>query len=204
MKTQFIVLDGGEGAGKTSLIKKLKLHFGDKIVTTREPGGSPKAEKIREYIFAHPELTARQQFDKFWEAREVHIKETILPALETGKMVICDRFDSSTYAYQICEKKNRELIPNFWENRKRIVGETEPDLYIYMDVDVETGLARKEGQEGEVLNHFDHVAVEDQKRRQEGFREFFENVPHQIVDVNESADNVLKQIVAIVEKRLVA
>ena len=84
------------------------------------------------------------------------------------------------------------------------MGETEPDLYIYMDVDVETGLARKEGQEGEVLNHFDHVTVEDQKRRQEGFREFFENVPHQIVDVNESADNVLKQIVAIVEKRLVA
>ncbi len=204
MKTApFIVLDGGEGAGKTTLLKRLKSHFGDTLVATREPGGSPEAEAIRAYIFAHPEFTPKEQFDLFWKARELHLRQTIIPAIESGKMVVCDRFDSSTFAYQLVEKGNMELEPDFWEKREQIVGTQAPDLYIYLDVDVETGLRRKhvQQQEGkEVLNHFDDASVEDQKRRQHGFLTFFQRVPHRVVDANRGIDEVYDDLVKILEE----
>jgi len=201
-KIPFIVLDGGEGAGKTTLLQRLKNHFGNRLVATREPGGSPKAEEIRTYIFAHPELTAREQFNKFWEARQSHLEETIRPALNAGIMVVCDRFDSSTFAYQIVEKLHPELIEDFWKYRREIIGETQPDLYVYLDVAVEVGLARKATQSDVQLNHFDAADINDQKRRQEGFRDFFKHVPHQVIDANRSADEVYADLVTILESRM--
>jgi dTMP kinase len=201
-KAPFIVIDGGEGAGKSTLILRLKQYFGQRVITTREPGGSPKAEEIRSYIFAHPELSPREVFDEFWAARKDHVIETIKPSLEKGLMVICDRFDSSTFAYQIYEKNHPELIDDFWKYRRDIVDEVAPNLYIYMDVDVETGLKRKLIQKDAQLNYLDHASVEDQKRRQVGFREFFKHVTHTIVDANKTEDEVFQKVVTILERML--
>lgn len=201
-KAPFFVLDGGEGAGKSTLLKRLKAHYGDRLVATREPGGCPRAEALRTEIFAHAEWSAQQQFDEFWRARAYHIEDTIRPALEAGKIVVCDRFDSSTFAYQIWEKKHPELIEDFWEKRRAIVGDNEPNLYIYMDVDVERGLARKKSTDGIEITHFDVVDIEDQKRRQDGFKKFFGYVPHVIVDANKSEDEVFAELVGILESRL--
>lgn len=199
MKIPFFVLEGGEGAGKTTQIKRLKEYFGDRIVITREPGGSPTAEAIRTYIFAHPELTALEQFEKFWEARESHLKETIRPALEAGKIVVSDRFDSSTFAYQIRAKETPELVDAFWQYRKSILGDTVPSLYIYLDIDSKVGLARKAKQKDGEVTHFDQWELPLHERMREGFSEFFTHVPHQIIDAARSEDEVFVDLVDILE-----
>jgi dTMP kinase len=103
-KGKFIVLDSGEGAGKTLQLKRAEEFFGDKILVTREPGGSKYAEQIRELILHSiyaSQADAKTLFALFWAARADHLDKTIRPALLAGKTVLTDRFDSSTYAYQI-------------------------------------------------------------------------------------------------------
>ena len=206
-KTPFFVIDGGDGAGKSTLITRLKKYFGERLVATREPGGCPRAEAIRAEIFAHAEWSTQQQFNEFWRARGYHIEDTIQPAIKAGKIVISDRFDSSTFAYQIWEKKHPELIESFWEQRREVIGKMEPQLYLYLNLDVETGLARKAqvaGKGGEVT-HFDMASVDAHKRRQEGYMTFFGYLPRDqtvIIDASQSEDKVFADVVKILESHL--
>src|SRR5690242_17210385 len=106
MRGKFVVVDGGEGAGKSTVVKRVVEHcqaHGRDIIATREPGGSPFAEKIRELILSPDAKAADAEvmFGLFWAARRSHLVETVFPALEEGTSVLCDRFDSSTWAYQI-------------------------------------------------------------------------------------------------------
>lgn len=197
----FIVLDGGDGAGKTKQRQLLKEKYGDDVVDTREPGGSPYAEEIRNIILNSENAKgadARTMAGLFWAARRDHIVNTIVPALESGKIVICDRFDSSTYAYQIFGQGAEELKENFFDLREFFLQGCEPDLYIYMDVDIETGLARKKGQ-GDELNHFDDRELDFYKKMKQGFAEFLEKVPHKTVDANKSISQVHEELVSIID-----
>jgi dTMP kinase len=199
MKTgKFFVIDGGDGSGKSTQIKRLKAHLGDRALITREPGGCPRAEIIREEIFAHREWPERKQFEEFWRARTYHFEDTIIPALIAGRIIISDRLDSSTWSYQIAQNNHPELIPLFWELRRKVMGGFEPDLYIYFDIDVEIGLARKAIQKNE-LNHFDLVSVENHRRRQLGYKEFLSYVPHRIIDASRPEDKVFDEIISILE-----
>jgi dTMP kinase len=202
-KPQFIVIDGGDGAGKSTLIKRLKAHFGDAAVVTREPGGSPYAEEIRRVILNSPlasQADARTHFGLFWSARADHLKNTIRPALAAGKTVITDRFDSSTFAYQIYAQEAEELRDFFWEIREFFLDGTTPDLYIYLDVDVRTGLARKAGQDASENNHFDERKVDFHERMRKGLKEFLNHVPHEVVDANRTEDEVFRRVLAILER----
>src|SRR5690625_3268700 len=101
----FITLEGGDGAGKTSIIPSIKKKLeqrGYDVVTTREPGGSVIAEKIRNIILdpEHIEMDARTEALLYAAARRQHLVEIVLPALEKGKVVLCDRFTDSSLAYQ--------------------------------------------------------------------------------------------------------
>ena len=129
----FIVLEGGEGAGKSSQMESLKKDFGDNFVFTREPVGSLYAEEIRNLILKSPNASqadAKTLFALFWAARADHLKNTILPALDAGKHVICDRFDSSTFAYQIYGQEAHELEDFFWKMRDFYLQDIKPDVYI--------------------------------------------------------------------------
>lgn len=176
----FVVLDGGEGSGKTLLLKKVAELHNENIVFTREPGGSMYAEEIRNLILNSSnakQADANTFFSLFWAARADHLKNIIIPALNDGKIVICDRFDSSTYAYQIVAQGARELKELFWLTREHFLekGEYEPDIYVYLDVDPETGLARKNKQVDAEKNHFDERELDFHKKLRQGFKEFFEN-----------------------------
>ncbi|MCX6717094.1 MAG: dTMP kinase, partial [Candidatus Taylorbacteria bacterium] len=154
-KGLFIVVDSGEGAGKTSQLNRAKEVFGDSLVLTREPCGSPYAEEIRNIILKSPnagQADANTLFALFWAARADHMKNTIIPALEAGKTVISDRFDSSTFAYQIIAQEAKELKDFFWQMRDFYLGDLKPDIYIYFDIDPVIGLARKTGQGPEEIN----------------------------------------------------
>lgn len=148
MAGQFITFEGGEGSGKSSQINILKSKLIDKgidVVCTREPGGTPSAEILRELVTTgevnkwEPMTEALLMFASRYE----HTKNLITPSLENGKWVLCDRFYHSTYAYQ---GLGHGLGLKAMEALKKIsIGEIEPDLVFFLDIDPMEGIKRTMG-----------------------------------------------------------
>ena len=148
MASQFITFEGGEGSGKSSQINILKSKLIDKgidVVCTREPGGTPPAEILRELVTTgevnkwEPMTEALLMFASRYE----HTKNLIIPSLENGKWVLCDRFYHSTYAYQ---GLGHGLGLEAMEALKKIsIGEIEPDLVFFLDIDPMEGIKRTMG-----------------------------------------------------------
>jgi dTMP kinase len=204
-KGLFIVLDGGEGSGKSTLLKMIKEYYGDRVVVSREPGGSKYAEKIRKVILDSKyakDADGKTMFALFWAARADHLANTIIPALNSGKIVVSDRFDSSTYAYQIEAQGSRELEDFFWLIREKFLGQYKPDSYVYLDVRPEAGLARKKTQKDERKNHFDKRKLDFHYRLREGFKEFFMQTNHgiksSIIDAENSKEKVFEDFRRII------
>ncbi len=200
---KFIILEGGEGAGKSSQLRDIKELYGDKIITTREPGGTPYAEEIRRIILKSEnadQADAKTHFALFWAARADHLKNKIIPALESGINVISDRFDSSTFAYQIYGQEAKELEGFFWQMRDFYLGDNKPDIYIYLDVSAEEGLRRKSFQSEDENNHFDDRKVDFHNRMRNGFTEFLKRVPSVVIDANPSKMEVKKALIEAVDK----
>lgn len=142
---KFISLEGPDGSGKSSVIKELKKQLNDlgyEVVTTREPGGSPIAERIREVILDvnNTAMDAKTEALLFAASRRQHLVETILPALEEGKIVLSDRFIDSSIAYQGVARG----IPaeDIWAINQFGIEDHMPDLTLLIDVSAEVGLER--------------------------------------------------------------
>lgn len=144
-KGLFITLEGGEGAGKSTLIKALSARLsnaGRIVETTREPGGTEGAEAIRALLVqgAGDRWTPTTEVLLFYAARQDHLDRKIRPALAAGSVVLCDRFADSTRAYQgAAGGTGSELVEQL---DVLIVGETQPDLTLILDLPPEAGLAR--------------------------------------------------------------
>ena len=205
-KGTFIVIDGGEGSGTTTVSKKLVEQFGWGAVYTREPGGSPYAEQIRNLVLSDEAKTsdAETQFALFWAARRDHIKRTIAPALAEGKLVLCDRFDSSTYAYQLIAQDQIQLLELFWKIREHFLGDYVPDAYILLDVDPKIGIARAKGRAGE-LNHFDKRKIEFHEKVNKGLKEFIMTKVDGgvVINAEQPLDTVLKNTWDAIQEKLV-
>jgi dTMP kinase len=148
---RFITLEGGEGVGKSVQAKRLDERLqalGLKVVRTREPGGSPAAEALREAILSGfaADVGPAAQALLFAAARLDHLDRTILPALESGAWVVCDRFADSTRAYQGAAGN---LSPDFVASLERLtVGANRPDLTLILDLAPEVGLKRAAERQG--------------------------------------------------------
>lgn len=189
---KFIVVDGGEGAGKTAVLKWFaETSLGKKFLITHEPGGTEFADKIRTLALSKEAVLAgaETQFGLMWAARADHLQHKILPAVEKGVNVICDRFDSATYAYQICAQSAGHLENLFWQTREAFLREIKPGLYIFFDVEPEIGLKRVANRKGK-KTHFDKRKLDFHKKVRAGFLEFFKKVPHKIIDANQNLDKV--------------
>jgi dTMP kinase len=142
---KFITLEGTEGVGKTTnleFIKETLLGRGIPLLVTREPGGTPLAEEIREILLAPRDeaVSAKAELLLIFAARAQHIEEKIKPALSRGEWVLCDRFTDATYAYQ---GYGRGLPLDVISALETMVqGDLRPDLTIILDIDVEQGMAR--------------------------------------------------------------
>ena len=142
---KFITVEGIEGTGKTTNIDFLTGLIearGHSVVRTREPGGTPMAEKIRQLLLDHGQepLPSIAELLLFFAARSLHIRNTIVPALKDGRWVICDRFTDASRAYQGC---GRGLELDRIERLAEWVQEgLEPDLTLLLDAPAETGMAR--------------------------------------------------------------
>lgn len=169
----FITLEGGEGAGKTSAITAMREQLqarGHEVVLTREPGGTPLAERIRELVL-QPQgeaLVADAELLLVFAARAQHVQRVIRPALQRGAFVISDRFTDSSYAYQ-GEGRGLEAA---WiaELERRVVG-LQPSLTLLLDLDVREGRARTAGRdlwpdriESEQDDFFERVRLGYRKR----------------------------------------
>lgn len=141
---RFITLEGGEGAGKSTVIAALRDALeaaGEDVVCTREPGGTPLAEEIRGLLLdpQHEAAVPHAELLLVFAARAQHVKQTILPALQRGAWVICDRFTDSSYAYQ---GGGRGLDAAFIaELERRAVGIL-PAMTLLLDIDVREGRVR--------------------------------------------------------------
>ncbi len=143
MSGVFITFEGGEGAGKTTLIEAIlpKLSSQRKVLKTREPGGTFLGETIRDMLLKHKEpLSSYAELSLFLASRAQHVEETILPALRSGKVVLCDRFHDSTIAYQgFARGLGMSEVEAFC---KFLSQGLEPALTLYLDIDPEVGLMR--------------------------------------------------------------
>ena len=205
-KAKFIVIEGGEGSGKSSLLNTLKETLGDKILTTREPGGSPYAELIRTAALKNPlakTAPAETTLCLMFAARFDNMQNMIKPGLDQGTPVIADRFDASSYAYQIHAQANGDLEEIFWNLRKRLT--IVPDLYIFVDVAPEEGLRRANRRnqsllEGQKYDHFDDRELDFHKKVREGYLQFFKKVPHIVIDANRPLAKVKKDFIQAIQK----
>lgn len=164
-KGLFIVFEGGEGAGKTTLIQSMKQLFeevGREVVVIREPGGTPFAEKVRELYLTTEGLSGEAAGLLMNASRVDNIKKIINPALEEGKVVISDRFSASSLVYQGLRKGEYEEVNRI---TKHI-----PMLTFFVDVPPEIGIQRIFDNNRET-NRLDHMPMEQHQKIYEGFHQ---------------------------------
>ncbi|MBD8034977.1 MULTISPECIES: dTMP kinase [Solibacillus] len=192
----FITFEGGEGAGKTSVLKAIGERLKEKQIDallTREPGGIEIAEKIRAVILdpAHTEMHERTEALLYAAARSQHFYEKILPALDKGKHVLCDRFIDSSLAYQGYAREigvNEVLAINEFAIGKRL-----PDVTIFFNISPEKGLARIHSTRIDELNRLDIESLAFHKKVYEGYEDAMRRYPERFKIIN--ADQELEQVI---------
>jgi dTMP kinase len=199
----FITFEGGEGTGKTTLIQGIAkaLRTSHDVITTREPGGSMIAEAIRDIILnpKYHGVTPYTEALLLAASRAQHLDEVILPALKQNKIVLCDRYVDSSLAYQAYA---RDLGFDFVLSINRYAVENLPDLTFYIDLDPEIGLSRIAHRDK--YDRLDQEALDFHTRVRKGYLEVTKRYNNRIVliDGNQSIEEIEKQILAEIEKRL--
>lgn len=210
----FITFEGGEGAGKTTQINKLASSLteaGHKVITTREPGGTPEAEKIRDFVVQRDggDWSPMAETLLFFAARIMHVEKVIQPTLDNGKIIICDRFTDTTRAYQ---GYGHGLDLDKIENLKQsVLGDLEPDITFILDIAPKAGLERSEKRlAAEALNirqkedRFENLELKFHERLRNGFLEIAKNNPDRciLIDATQDMKNITKTILETVNKKL--
>ena len=204
-KGYFISFEGIDGSGKSTQIQKLAEFLESRdfdIVITREPGGSTGGEEIRNLLLQGnvDRWSPETEILLFTAARRDHLERIILPALEAGKIVICDRFTDSTRMYQGMRGVNlRNLVDTL--NEKVI--KFDPDLTIVIDINPEISLKRAKSRKT-VEERFEDFGVDLQMKMREGFLELAKEFVNRIEVVNgqQSIDELAKDICSLVKAKL--
>lgn len=190
----FIDIEGGEGAGKTFQIEKLRLQLekeGITCVKTREPGGGKVSERIRDIILTE-DIDPYTEAYLFASARREHVVNLIKPSLKEGKFVLCDRFVHSSIVYQgYARNLGMDYIREL--NDKAVDG-CYPDIVFYLDIEPEVGLSRIKNNNRET-NRLDNEAMEFHKKVREGFLKLAEeDNTFIVINANQSPDEVFNDI----------
>lgn len=207
----FITFEGGEGAGKSTQCRRLKSELerqGYEVVLTREPGGVPEAEKIRDLLVQRDggNWTPMAECLLFFAARQMHVEKLIKPALAAGKIVISDRFTDSTVAYQ-GYGHGFDLV-TIHAIEKLTLGGFEPDITFLLDLPVEEGLRRSLKQKDQAAgrenteDRFEKMDTSFHEKLRQGFLKIASENPDRchVIDATQSSDNVYAKILEEMKK----
>lgn len=203
LRGRFITLEGGEGVGKTTnlaFVRDWLKERGIDCLMTREPGGTPLAEDIRELLLCHREETVSDLTELLliFAARAQHIDQVIKPALAAGQWVLCDRFTDATFAYQ---GGGRQMDWACIETLQQLVqGTLQPDMTLYLDMAVGDGLKRVR-QRG-VPDRFESQDESFFHRVREAYQRRAQSSPERFrsVDASQPLDAVQRQLAAVLEQ----
>jgi len=205
-RARFVTLEGGEGAGKSTQVARLKEWIearGHRCITTREPGGAPGAEMVRKLLVEGP----AERWDGVTEAllhfaaRREHLRTTVLPAIASGTWVVSDRFADSTMAYQgYGHGIDRAMLGALYD---MTVGDFRPDLTLILDLPVDAGLARAAARRGKETR-YESLPVGFHERVRAGFLEIAAADPERCVVIDASAgiDDIARSIADALAARL--
>ena len=208
MRGIFITIEGPDGSGKTTalqqVVPRLQQEMNRKVVATREPGGSPIAEKIRSLILdpSHTDMDSRTEALLYAASRRQHLIEKVLPVLESGDVIFCDRFVDSSIAYQgyargIGEEGIREI------NQFATEG-IEPDVTLYIDVPAEVGIQRIHANlDDREYNRLDQEKLAFHEKVRAGYLQLAKANPERIVvvDGTMSREEVAESCYQIIKNR---
>ena len=201
----FISFEGTEGVGKSTLIASLNNALSGEydVVITREPGGTPLAEQIRELLLT-PKLELMNSATELlliYAARVQHVDQVILPALAQNKVVLCDRFVDASVAYQHggrgMDKSQIDLLTNTFVAKM-------PDLTFWLDLPVEQGMQRAKNRGA--LDRFEQEKTEFFKSIQASYRQLAEQNPQRIIrlDASQSAEQLFEKALSIIQEKMKA
>jgi len=209
----FITFEGADGTGKTTLVAALALRLraaGIDVVTTREPGGTAGADEIRRLLVtgATSRWSAMTELLLFNAARRDHVEKRILPAIESGQVVLCDRFVDSTRAYQAASMSGRQGIERALINRLHsdVIG-VDPDLTIVLDADpkVTAGrVVRQVADNGGAERRFEGLGLAFQEKLRQAYLAIAGDYPERcvVVDAARPSAAVLEDVAEMVETRI--
>lgn len=203
----FITVEGGEGAGKTSAIEAIMsavTELGYEAISTREPGGIPIAEQIRAVVLdtKNTAMDKRTEALLYAAARRQHLAEKVIPALESGKVVVCDRFIDSSLAYQ---GYARGLgVDEVLAVNRFAIADWMPDLTLFLDVSPEVGLSRIQADRNREVNRLDLETMRFHELVREGYYEVLRRFPERVhrIDAEQPPDLVAERIRQIVNQTL--
>jgi dTMP kinase len=202
----FITFEGGEGAGKSTQIKRLAAHLkaqGRDVLFTREPGGTPSAEQVRALLVNGDasmwSSTAEALLN--YAARDAHLRHIIRPALLRDQTVLCDRFMDSTRAYQgVAGDCPMSLIDTLEE---QVVGATRPDLTLIFDLDPALGLARAKQRGAGIEDRYERKGLKFHEALRMGFLDIAKRQPERcgVLDASQEPDDVWTSLLSHLKER---
>lgn len=203
----FIALEGGEGSGKTTLTKSLKEHYeslGYEVMLTREPGGTEIGEKIREYVLNN-ELDSYTELLLFSAARRCNVLNNIVPALDDGKIIICDRYITSTMVYQAllgtCTTYSVSKISDMVVTPLDRGYSIYPNIEFLLDVNAETGIKRTKNRDDN--NKFDARSIEYHKKINKAYLSAISKSwsdKKYVINANNKKDEVKSNVINLIDE----
>ncbi|RMA83679.1 dTMP kinase [Priestia megaterium] len=198
MSGTFITFEGPEGAGKTTIIHMVQqklMQEGYNIVLTREPGGIRIAEQIREIILnpSNTEMDARTEALLYAAARRQHLVEKVIPELNKGNIVLCDRFIDSSLAYQ---GNARGIgVEDIFAINQFAIEQTMPQATLYFDIEPEVGLERINKGRKDEINRLDLESLDFHYKVRDGYLSLLSEFPERIrrIDANQSVEKVCEE-----------
>jgi dTMP kinase len=201
---RFITLEGIEGAGKSTVAQLVSEWLAARGITarvTREPGGTPLAERVRKIVLERgPEaVSPRAETLLMFAARSIHVENLIRPALEGGEWVLCDRFTDATRAYQ---GYGRGMDLGWIEQLAAAIhGDLQPDCTLLLDLPVEVGLSRARGRSGMAADRFEAERSEFFERVRQGYLALARHEPNRVrvIDASLALPAVTEQVTTALE-----
>ena len=203
MNNLFITFEGGDGSGKSTQVNLLKDYLDNlnfETIKTREPGGTPSAEILRDLLTTGEveKWTPMSEALLMWASRYEHLIQVIEPALNSGKNVICDRFYDSTYAYQ--GVAHNLGIDKMEKLKKIIIGDIEPDVTFVLDIDPKVGLKRSLDRSNQE-NRFESYNIDFHNKIRSAFLEIAKKNKNRcvVIDASLNEQKINNLIITIID-----